>query len=205
MWGWNPAVVFLWRFTLWKTALLVPSLGISLLAGFIPRHFHARSNQDIPAVRFARNIAIAKRNIEAARDGDDYFAKPLITEKNTAIQPEDSYISLNFRGDRADPTFRLLDGWPEFKHWPLKALNLVKVAFGNYNDVYFKRRGLSGVIQDEPYTNTLGEVWSKRNLKQLRAAESEKFKHVTYFFDGLRDLIGKLPGPYTLLLPSHQL
>ena len=48
--------------------------------------------------------------------------------------------------------------------------------------------------------NTLGEVLAQNGLKQLRAAETEKYPHVTFFFSGGRD--AELPGETRLLIPS---
>ncbi|MBI4358385.1 MAG: alkaline phosphatase family protein, partial [Candidatus Omnitrophica bacterium] len=154
--------------------------------------------------KFERSVAIAQAALQAD-GGDDYFVKPTIIDPSASIRKNDSVIFVNFRGDRADPTFRLLSGDPKFRHWPLEKLDLVLLPFGNYSDVYFREHGYSSVLSDVTYANTLGEIWAGNGLRQVRIAESEKFKHVTYFFDGLRDLSKKLPGLMTELIPSNKL
>ncbi len=142
--------------------------------------------------RFRRYIAMARAAEEKAPDEDAYFMPVFIADEGTNIQPGDSLAFVNFRGDRADPLFRLLTDWNQFKHWVLAKLKLQVLPFGNYNNEYLRELGVEPVLVEESHPHTLGEVWYNAGLTQLRSAESEKFKHVTYFFDGLRDLSKKL-------------
>ena len=154
--------------------------------------------------RFLNYTKIAEKVVDND-GGDDYFLKPTLLEKDANIREGDSVALVNFRGDRAEPILKILHGDPDFHHWKLKSLALKLLTFGVYNDRYYETHGLFGLTKDVPYSNTLGEIWAGRGLKQLRIAESEKFKHVTYFFDGLRDLVGKIPGLTTELVPSNKL
>ena len=59
---------------------------------------------------------------------------------------------------------------------------------------------IEAIFEPIAITNTLGEYLSKLGYKQLRIAETEKYAHVTYFFDGLKDL--NLTGCDKILIPS---
>ena len=111
----------------------------------------------------------------------DEFVKPYIVDKNATIKDGDSVIFANFRPDRAiqislaitNPTETTLTKYEEFQ-------NLTYVSMMLYSE---KVKGLVNFdlqVLDDMY----GDVISKNGLKQLRIAETEKYAHVTYFFDG---------------------
>jgi 2,3-bisphosphoglycerate-independent phosphoglycerate mutase len=103
--------------------------------------------------------------------------------KDQLIKNNDSVIFFNFRADRArqlsrafvDKTFRPL--------WCFKKLHLNFVTLTMY------QKGLTPFVAFPPeeIKNSLAEVLSKNKLRQLRVAESEKYAHVTYFFNGGRE------------------
>ena len=111
----------------------------------------------------------------------DEFVVPYVVNVDSAIEEKDSVIFANFRPDRAieislaltNPTKTTLKGYKEFKELNYVCMMLYsadvkgEIAFG---------------IQD--LNNIYGEVISKAGLTQLRIAETEKYAHVTYFFDG---------------------
>ena len=111
----------------------------------------------------------------------DEFVVPYIVNVDSAIEEKDSVIFANFRPDRAieislaltNPTKTTLKGYKEFKELNYVCMMLYsadvkgEIAFG---------------IQD--LNNIYGEVISNAGLTQLRIAETEKYAHVTYFFDG---------------------
>ena len=97
----------------------------------------------------------------------DEFIKPVILDENGLIKKTDSVIFFNFRPDRAKQLSTLF----------LK--NKFHLScFTKYSDDVRRY-----VFSPEKIKNTLGEVISKHNLKQLRIAETEKYAHVTYFFN----------------------
>lgn len=111
----------------------------------------------------------------------DEFVKPYIVDKNATIKDGDSVVFANFRPDRAiqislaltNPTETTLTKYEEFE-------NLTYVSMMLYSE---KVKGLVNFdlqVLDDMY----GDVISKNGLKQLRIAETEKYAHVTYFFDG---------------------
>ena len=100
------------------------------------------------------------------------------------IKSGDSIIFINFRPDRAR---QITDAFTnkDFSGFERKFLDdIYYVCMTNY-DSSFKNVHIA--YKDEEIVNTLGEVVSKHGLKQLRIAETEKYAHVTYFFNGGRE------------------
>ena len=120
-------------------------------------------------------------------DGDgknltDEFVIPTVIEGGQAIENGDSVIFFNFRPDRAREITRTFVD-PDFSGFERKGgkKDLFYVCFTQYDatmpnvEVAFKPQSL---------TNTLGEYLAKMGKKQLRIAETEKYAHVTFFFNG---------------------
>ena len=114
----------------------------------------------------------------------DEFIEPVIIDESGKIEENDSIIWANFRPDRAIQILRSLVD-PNFDGFDRKIFNNLYLTTMMYvsddvkSDIAFKK---------ETIDNTLGIYLSKLGKKQLRIAETEKYAHVTYFFDGGRDL-----------------
>nr|QOS04668.1 phosphoglycerate mutase [Sarcopeltis skottsbergii] len=114
------------------------------------------------------------------------------------ISNNDSIIFFNFRPDRMR---QLVHSFTKdtFKGFPIKAIN-------NLNIVTFTRYDASLclpiVFPHQHNTNFLGEILSNHGLKQLRIAETEKYAHVTYFFNG--GIEEPFPGEDRELISSPQ-
>ena len=112
----------------------------------------------------------------------DEFVMPSVVKGGATIQPNDSVIFFNFRPDRAreitrtfvDPDF---DGFERRNgFFPLNFVCMTQYDATMPNvDVAFKPQVL---------TNTIGEYLSSKGMSQLRIAETEKYAHVTFFFNG---------------------
>jgi 2,3-bisphosphoglycerate-independent phosphoglycerate mutase len=76
-------------------------------------------------------------------------------------------------------------------------LNLYYVTLTNYDDSF---KGVKVIFDKDNLENTLGEIVSKANKKQIRIAETEKYPHVTFFFSGGREDV--FPGESRLMCPS---
>ena len=118
----------------------------------------------------------------------DEFVEPTVIyngeEPIATIDNHDSVIFFNFRPDRArEITRSLVD--PEFDGFEVKTLDLYYVCFTQYDETI---PNVQIAFKPEVLVNTFGEYVSKKGLTQLRIAETEKYAHVTYFFDGGRDL-----------------
>ena len=96
------------------------------------------------------------------------------------ISDGDSVIFFNFRPDRAREITRAIND-KVFDSFPRETLNLNFVTMTQYDKTL---QGVSVVYKPQNYNNTLGEYVSKLGKKQLRIAETEKYAHVTFFFNG---------------------
>lgn len=112
----------------------------------------------------------------------DEFIKPIILDDSPSsrIESEDAVIFYNIRGDRAREITRALTE-KDFNEFPVKDLDLHYTTFTSY-DATFEQVHVAYPPQE--LKNTLGEWVSKKGKKQFRIAETEKYPHVTYFFNG---------------------
>ena len=126
----------------------------------------------------------------------DEFIKPILVDKNGKLENNDGLIVFNYRPDRLRELFKVITNpdFNEFKHQEFKNIKLVTM-FGVSEEVI-----CTNAYQKQKLENTLGVYLSKNNLKQLRIAETEKYAHVTYFFDGGKELT--LEGKDQILIPS---
>ena len=115
--------------------------------------------------------------VEAPENQDtDYYLRPLKTNSFAQIKPEDTVVCVNFRSDRMIQIVRALEE-EDFSEFP-RPIRITDVScMGPYSD------HLPVAFPPEQVKNTLGEVVSKQGLKQLRVAETDKFAHVTFFFN----------------------
>jgi len=146
----------------------------------------------------------AKEAVEAAyaRGETDEFVKPTIVcneKKNCVgqINDRDGVIFFNFRADRARQLSRALTDpkFAEFERGRMPKLS----GFACFTE-YEAALGLPFAFTNEEPKNTLGEVLAKNKLAQLRAAETEKYAHVTYFFNGGQEKV--FDGEDRILVPS---
>lgn len=126
----------------------------------------------------------------------DEFIKPSIIDKFGFIEDNDSIITFNFRPDRLRELYAAISN-KEFDCFDRRILNNIKVVtmMPVSSDVI-----CSNAFKLESLDNVLGQVISDNNLSQLRIAETEKYAHVTYFFDGGREL--ELNKCKRVLIPS---
>ena len=124
----------------------------------------------------------------------DEFILPGIIDKNGTLKENDGIILFNFRPDRNREIGSSLSNI-NFKgfniHNTYKVLTMMPVSDEVVNKTIYNLENLD---------NTLGEYISKCGLKQLRMAETEKYAHVTYFFDGGKEL--DLSNCDRILIPS---
>ncbi len=146
----------------------------------------------VPA--FSAEAAIQK----SYRDGvTDEFVLPAVIDSGGAIRGGDAVIFFNFRADRARQMTRALTekDFSEFSRGRRIALS----AFVTMT-VYDRSFGLPAAFPPRDLKNFLGEVASRNNIPQLRIAETEKYAHVTYFFNGGEEK--KFPLEERILIPS---
>jgi len=126
----------------------------------------------------------------------DEFVEPVVCDQDGTISDNDSVIFFNFRPDRAREITRTLVD-PEFDGFTRQYFPVVFVCNTEYDatmpnvEVAFPRTSVR---------NGLGEYLSQLGLTQLRIAETEKYAHVTFFFNGGSETV--FPGEDRVLVPS---
>lgn len=146
-------------------------------------------------------IRTFKTGIEACykKNLTDEFLPPLILDEDATIKDNDAFLWLNFRGDRSRQILTALKN-DDFDEYRIKKLNNLKmlaltdVPGANLNDSEYL------IKNEEIYS--LGVYLSDLGLRQARIAETEKFAHVTYFFNGGGKV--KIKGCDNFLIPSKK-
>ena len=124
--------------------------------------------------------------IQASYDNDktDEFVIPTVIEENGApvatIKDKDSVIFFNFRPDRAREITRAFCD-DDFKGFDRERLDVTFVCFSDYDPTIPNKEVAFHKIS---ITNTFGEWLAANNMTQARIAETEKYAHVTFFFNG---------------------
>jgi len=115
----------------------------------------------------------------------DEFIEPIVNEDAPRLSPEDTAIFFNFRPDRARQLSRLLLD---------RGFDLTTMT--RYSD----ELDCPVVFEEVRVEDTIAEILSRAGLRQLHVAETEKYAHVTYFFNGGRE--EEWPGEKRILVPS---
>jgi 2,3-bisphosphoglycerate-independent phosphoglycerate mutase len=126
--------------------------------------------------------------VQASYDHDvtDEFIEPVVIDGRPRLDPErDSAIFFNFRPDRARQLSERLG-----------ELGVDLTTMTRYRDDF----DFPVVFPEQTVAMVMAEVLAQRGVRQLHAAETEKYAHVTYFFDGGRE--EEFPGEARLLVPS---
>ncbi|MDC1217015.1 2,3-bisphosphoglycerate-independent phosphoglycerate mutase [Flavobacteriaceae bacterium] len=131
----------------------------------------------------------------------DEFIEPLFKDNGKGeaiakIESGDVVLFFNFRTDRGRELTQALSqkDFPEFQ---MTQLDLYYVTLTNYDESF---QNVQVVFDKDNLENTLGEVLSKSGKTQVRIAETEKYPHVTFFFNGGREIPFK--GEERILCPS---
>ncbi|MEE0914088.1 MAG: 2,3-bisphosphoglycerate-independent phosphoglycerate mutase [Ruminococcus sp.] len=168
-------------------------IGVGKIATVMGRYYAMDRDNRWDRVEKAYSAMVYGEGVEAEcpvcavknsykEDVTDEFVLPSVVKGGATIQPNDSVIFFNFRPDRAREITRTLvdpdfDGFERKKgFFPLNFVCMTQYDATMPNvDVAFKPQVL---------TNTLGEYISNKGMAQLRIAETEKYAHVTFFFNG---------------------
>ena len=171
-------------------------LGVGEIATVCGRYYAMDRDNNYDRVKLAYDALTkgeglkadsATEGIQASYDRDetDEFVKPTVVMKNGApvatIKDNDSVIFFNFRPDRAREITRAFcdDDFKGFERG--ERIKTTYVCFSDYDptipnkEVAFKKISV---------TNTFGEWLAAHHMKQARIAETEKYAHVTFFFNG---------------------
>ena len=133
----------------------------------------------------------------ARGEGDEFVLPTVIDGAEGRIRRGDVVIAFNFRPDRMREISRAL-GDPAFEAFPRPEapLDLHYACMTSYDETF----PYPVLFTDEPLRRTLGEVVSAAGIRQLRIAETEKYAHVTYFFNGSEEV--PFAGEDRVLIPS---
>jgi 2,3-bisphosphoglycerate-independent phosphoglycerate mutase len=185
-------------------------LGVGIFGTIMGRYYAMDRNRQWDRTKIAydclvKGVGEKKMNWKKAleftysKGETDEFIKPIILEHDfdTKVKDGDSFVLLNYRADRAiqisrsliDPGFQLFDRG-EF---------LSKLHFVGMSE-YAKGIPKNTAFPKEKIDIPIGRLISESNLRQLRISESEKFPHVTYFFNGGRSI--KFQGEDRVEVPS---
>ena len=171
-------------------------IGVGQVASVMGRYYAMDRDKRWDRVEMAYNALTkgqgktaqsATGGIQASYDDGkaDEFVIPFVVEKNgkpvATIQDRDSVIFFNFRPDRAREITRAFcddefDGFAREKR-----LDLVYVCFTDYDETIGNKLV---AFRKESITNTFGEYLAAHGKTQVRIAETEKYAHVTFFFNG---------------------
>lgn len=129
----------------------------------------------------------AKSALEAVKESyekgeNDEFVQPtVIGGEKSRIKDNDAVVFFNFRPDRAREITRAIT-FGEFSGFERKAVrkNLFFVTMTQYDETF----PLPIAFPPQKLTNILGDVLEENGIKQFRTAETEKYAHVTFFFNG---------------------
>lgn len=185
----------------------IKELGIGKIASIGGRYYGMDRDNNYDRLKKAYDVIVndlgekessIKEYIEKSYTNDiiDEFFLPAKFEDNANIEDNDGVIAFNFRKDRLREFFTALTN-PSKVEMDTKQFNNLKVVT------------MMPVVQtvkaphafnDPELTNILGEYIEKQNLSQLRIAETEKYAHVTFFFDGGKEVDYK--NEKKILIPS---
>ena len=170
-------------------------LGVGEIATVCGRYYAMDRDNNYDRVELAYNALTKGEGLEAAdavsgiqasydRNETDEFVKPTVVKKNgqpvATIKDGDSIIFYNFRPDRAREITRAFCD-DDFKGFARKRLDVKYVCFSDYDPTIPNKEVAFHKIS---VTNTFGEWLAAKGLKQARIAETEKYAHVTFFFNG---------------------
>lgn len=174
----------------------VPNVVIATISG----RFYAmdrdnrkeRTTLAINAIKNAtgRQVGTWQEALQKAKENEetDEFIRPTVLQASDEIRQDHGLLFFNFRADRMR---QLVKTFIEAKYYNIVTMTEYDATFN---------KDVSVLYPPEVPRNTLGEVLERAGLQQLRIAESEKYAHVTFFFNGGREKPFK--GEERIVVPS---
>lgn len=182
------------------------------LASVIGRYFAMDRDKRWDRVKQAYNLMVHAKGEKSSQisatvqksydEGiTDEFLKPIVmVDKNntplTQIKEDDVVIFFNFRTDRGRELTQVLSQ-QDMPERQMHKLNLYYVTLTNYDDSF---KNIKIVYDKDNIKETLGETLALAGKKQIRIAETEKYPHVTFFFNGGQEV--PFEGEQRILCPS---
>lgn len=129
------------------------------------------------------------------RGETDEFINPIIINNFSGIEKGDCAILFNYRADRARQLVKAFVE-PEFNRFKREKKDILFVGMTEY----YQGMPALHIMDSRKVEKTIGEVLSEKGIPQLRVAETEKYAHVTYFLNGMRE--EPFPLEDRILVPS---
>ncbi len=188
-------------------------IGVGRIATVMGRYYGMDRDTQWGRVQMAYDAMVKREGVQAADpvaaleksyktiDGDgknltDEFVLPTVIEGGAPVSAHDSVVFFNFRPDRARELTRALVD-PDFTGFSRELLPLQFVCMTEYDATMPNVRVAFG---PKELTMTMGETVSKAGLTQLRIAETTKYAHVTFFYNGGEEV--EFPGEDRVLIPT---
>ncbi|NLK94385.1 MAG: 2,3-bisphosphoglycerate-independent phosphoglycerate mutase [Clostridiales bacterium] len=178
-----------------KTEEMIKEIGVGEIATISGRYYAMDRDNRWERIELAYNALVLGKGEEAtsaveaieksyADNKTDEFVLPCVITENghakATINNGDSVIFFNFRPDRAREITRAIND-KTFDGFKRDTLELTFVTMTQYDKTL---EGVEVAFKPQTLVNTLGEYVSSQGLNQLRIAETEKYAHVTFFFNG---------------------
>ncbi|MCQ2243147.1 MAG: 2,3-bisphosphoglycerate-independent phosphoglycerate mutase [Bacteroidaceae bacterium] len=166
------------------------------IASIVGRFYAMDRDKRWERVKEAYDLIVCGKGAEAAdmvqavkdsyaNDVTDEFIKPIVNSTvNGKIEEGDVVIFFNYRNDRAKELTQVLSQ-TDMEEQGMKTIPNIQYYCMTPYDASFT--GVHILFPKENVENTLGEYLSKNGIKQLHTAETEKYAHVTFFFNGGRE------------------
>ena len=169
----------------------IKKIGVGSIATVAGRFYAMDRDNAWDRVEKAYNAMVkgegnkASDPVQAVKDSyaagvTDEFVVPVVTDENGMVKENDSVIFFNFRPDRARQITRAFVD-PEFKGFERKYFPVHFVCMAQYDAAM---PNVSVAFPPEELRMTFGEYLAKLGKTQLRIAETQKYAHVTFFFNG---------------------
>ena len=183
-------------------------IGIGKIATVMGRYYAMdrdkrwdRVEQAYDAMVYGESAVFNPVPVAAVKDSyaagvTDEFVEPVVCDTDGTISDNDSVIFFNFRPDRAREITRTLVD-PAFDGFTRQSFPLTFVCNTEYDATM---PNVEAAFPRVSVQNGLGEYLSQMGLTQLRIAETEKYAHVTFFFNGGSETV--FPGEDRVLVPS---
>ena len=188
------------------------NIGVGKIVSLVGRYYAMDRDKNYDRTKLAYDLLVSgggKMEIDAVEainksydeNITDEFVNPTVIsdgDKNFGrINDNDSIIFFNFRPDRARQITRAFVD-DDFQFFDRKKINNIKfLCFTDYDET-IKNKLVA--FEDIKISNTIAEIISKNNLKQLHIAETEKYAHVTFFLNG--GIEEPFPNEERILIPS---
>ena len=171
----------------------IKEIGVGKVATVAGRYYAMDRDNNWDRVEKAYSAMVYGEGVESccavkaigdsyANEVTDEFVLPTVINKEGTVKPNDSVVFFNFRPDRAREITRTFVD-PDFKGFERKN-GFFPVKFVCFTQYDATMPNVSVAFKPQSLVNTLGEYISSKNMTQLRIAETEKYAHVTFFFNG---------------------